>query len=698
MRKSVALLLVLVALSASCVVTIQPARASENSWITRPPMPNEEVGLGVAVVNGKIYAIGVDGTNEEYDPATLTWITKTPMPNPMGGFGVAVYQNKIYVIGQNYNEIYDVATDTWTSKTAMPTWRTGVQANVVGDKIYLIGGQGQTFSLSEKAKVLNVTEVYDPDADTWTTKEPLPTPVTAYASAVVDNKIYVMGGGGEPPNAIVSEQVQIYDPETDSWTFGKPMPMPARSASAGVTTGMFAPKRIYVIGGLQSGEGLSLNQVYDPQSDTWTLGASMPTARYGLAVAVVNDTLYALGGVLLPPYAFPKVPLDTNEVYLPFGYEGPLPPYWSPPPSPSPSLTPSPPDTLTPSPSPTPSPTPSPGSWETMSPVPQGRLGAGVAAVNGKIYVIGGISEGYHNTNQEYDPATNSWTSKKSMPTARSGFGIAVYQNKIYVMGGGPGADWTVGFEEVTRMNEVYDPLTDTWETRTPMPTARMFLCANVVGGKIYLIGGSKPVNLNDPSFVPNVNEVYDPETDSWASRTPPPVNVSFYASAVVDGKIYVISGTGASGSLTQIYDPETDSWSYGAPIPTPVWGAAAGVTTGVSAPKRIYVLGGYPAFSSNQIYDPETDSWTTGTQMPTGRYGLGVAVVDDRLYAIGGSGYEAGRANERYTPAGYNPVTPIVEPFPTILVAAASATAVIVVGAGLLVYFKKRKHGATRS
>jgi N-acetylneuraminic acid mutarotase len=364
MSKSVTLLLVLVFLTALCVVTIQPARASENSWITRPPMPKGEESLTSDVVNGKIYALGVDGTNQEYDPATLTWTTKMSMPTPMYGFGVAVYQNKIYVIGQIYNEVYDVATDTWTSKTSMPTWRVHMEANVVNDKIYLIGG----VSDAELGTISNLNEVYDPASDTWTTKEPLPTPVSHYASAVVDNKICIIGGSGEPPN-VINGQVQIYDPETDSWTLGKPMPTSVRSASAGATTGMFAPKRIYVIGGYQSSYGLNLNQVYDPQSDSWTLGAAMPTARYGLGVAVVNDTLYALGGVLLPPYAFPKVPLATNEVFLPFGYEGPLPPYWSPPPSPSPSPT----TTPTPSPSttPTPSPSPSPSEQPTETPEPQ---------------------------------------------------------------------------------------------------------------------------------------------------------------------------------------------------------------------------------------------------------------------------------------------------------------------------------------
>ena len=100
--------------------------------------------------------------------------------------------------------------------------------------------------------------------------------------------------------------------------------------------------------------------------------------------------------------------------------------------------------------------------------------------------------------NQEYDPATDTWTTKTPMPTPRAIFATAVYQNKIYVIGGG--GDF--GFEEVTGLNQVYDPSTDTWTTKTSMPTARQFLCANVVNGKIYLIGGSKPVNLNDPSFL----------------------------------------------------------------------------------------------------------------------------------------------------------------------------------------------------
>jgi N-acetylneuraminic acid mutarotase len=333
-------------------VIIQPASALENSWMSRPPML-EPAGKAVAV-DGKIYAIGA--ITQEYDPVALTWTKKASIPNPTGG-GIAVYQNKIYVIGDRYNDVYDVATNTWASKTAMPTNRIGIQANVVGDKIYLIGGASD----AESGTILDVNEVYDPVTDTWTTKEPIPTPVYLYASAVVDHKIYIIGGSAEPPN-IVLDSVQIYDPENDSWTTGTPMPTAVRYASAAATTGLFAPKRIYVIGGLQSGSGLNLNQVYNPQTDSWTTGTSMPTARYDLGVAVVNDTIYAMGGVLLPPYAFPKEPLTTNEAYLPMGYEGPLPPYWGP--TPSPSISPS------VSPSPTPTPTLHPTSTPTSSSSP----------------------------------------------------------------------------------------------------------------------------------------------------------------------------------------------------------------------------------------------------------------------------------------------------------------------------------------
>jgi N-acetylneuraminic acid mutarotase len=296
--------------------------------------------------------------------------------------------------------------------------------------------------------------------------------------------------------------------------------------------------------------------------------------------------------------------------------------------------------------------------WTTLEPMPTSRAGIGVAVVDGKIYAIGGSYDSLGET-EEYDPATNTWTKKTPMPTPRMWIGIAVVENKIYTIGG-DGGNWEVGITP-TNVNEVYDPATDTWETLAPVPTKRMALTANVVDGKIYVIGGGQRA----PNTNFGVNEVYDPETNTWTTKTPLPTGVEHHTSAVVDNKIYVMGGA-VKVTLNQIYDTETDTWSSGAPLPKGVDAAAAVVTSGVYAPKRIHVIGGkqnLDAVKFNQIYDPETDTWSTGNPMPTARYGLGVAIIDDVLYAIGGRegwvGFPVSAANERYTPADYIPEFP---------------------------------------
>jgi hypothetical protein len=312
MRKSIALLLVLVFLTASFVISAKPAFSSgkmeENSWASKAPVPSSV--YGVAAANGKIYAFARNVTYE-YNPITNVWTTKNPLPSNMYGSALAVYQNKIYVIEDNgMTQVYDPATDTWENKTPMPTPRTQLEANVVNGKIYLIGGT------IEGGTPTNLNEVYDPTTDSWTTKAAMPTGVYAYASAVVDNKIYFIGGSGpKPPNLN-----QVYDPATDTWSFGKPIPTPVVSAEAGATTGRWTPKRIYVIGGrVNYGmDGTSINQVYNPGNDSWTVGASMPTARFQLHVTVVDDKLYAMGG--LPYFNVQGDYSYENEQYTPIGY------------------------------------------------------------------------------------------------------------------------------------------------------------------------------------------------------------------------------------------------------------------------------------------------------------------------------------------------------------------------------------------
>ncbi len=347
-------------------------------------------------------------------------------------------------------------------------------------------------------------------------------------------------------------------------------------------------------------------------------------------------------------------------------------------------------------------------SWTTKTSLPQAISGAKAVAVNGKIYIMTGTF------NYEYNPAMDNWTVKKPMPTTRGSFGIAVFQNKIYVIGG---EDKALSSKRhyFLSTNEVYDPSTDTWETKKPMPTSRKYVDANVVNGRIHVIGGITYEDENNHHQNHTaVNEVYDPATDSWITKQPTLFAIARYASAVVDSKIYVLGGTSnqvddsQAWVANQIYDAEADTWSLGASLPTATYHGAAVATTGVMAPKRVYVIGGGFTEVTNvvNVYDPASDSWIAAASMPTNRSSLALALVNDVIYAMGGSlgwegeafpyeGHPVGTTNvvEQYTPFGYGTILQEPVPFPTVLVGVASGASVIVVGMGLLVYFKKCKH-----
>jgi N-acetylneuraminic acid mutarotase len=335
MRRSVAAILVLVFLVAPYILVVMPAFSSAgvagNTWVSKAQMHQARYGLGVAVVNGKIYAIGgyaengVVGTNEEYDPATDTWTYKTSMPTPMAEFATAVYQNKIYCIRESVNQVYDPATDTWTTQSPMPTAQWVVHANLAGGKICTIGGAPN--------KTLN--QVYDPATDTWTAKASMPIDAGG-PSAVFDNKIYVIGGFFDELTGNFKTVTQIYDPETDEWSQCKPPPTFVVYGFAEATSGMMAPKRIYVFGwpyGDSAGmpdDPFYTNQVYDPEGNSWVAGAGIPTSRCMFGAAVVNDLLYVIGGFTETFDMFWNSDVTlyaANEQYTPFGYGTPDPSY-----------------------------------------------------------------------------------------------------------------------------------------------------------------------------------------------------------------------------------------------------------------------------------------------------------------------------------------------------------------------------------
>ena len=150
-------------------------------------------------------------------------------------------------------------------------------------------------------------------------------------------------------------------------------------------------------------------------------------------------------------------------------------------------------------------------------------------------------------TVEEYDPETDTWTTKSPLPEARWGHSAVTLNGKIYVIGGASGWAQLKYLESI----EEYNPETDTWTTRDSIPTPRWLLSCSVVNGKIYAIGG---YGEQEDTTVPTV-EVYEPENEraKWRLLTPMPTARWAITTSVVNGKIYAI-GCGDLYTVTTCY------------------------------------------------------------------------------------------------------------------------------------------------
>ncbi len=307
-----------------------------------------------------------------------------------------------------------------------------------------------------------------------------------------------------------------------------------------------------------------------------------------------------------------------------------------------------------------------PGKWVKLAAFPEPAEELYGAAAGGKVYVFGGLAPGWQPRGLvfEYDPAADKWTKKKPMAFASHHVAFTELNGKLYAFGGfvlpasGPPA-W-VPIDNAWE----YDPAADSWKALAPMPTKRGSPVAATVGGKIYVIGGaSTHPGSSEPAVHParphrsvaNVEE-YDPATNTWRARSPMPTARNHAAIGVVGGKIYVIGGrlgaafVGISSptDLVEEYDPAADQWGMvKARMPTPRSAVAWGVHGG-----RIYVAGGevqgpafMAAFRALEVYEPATNRWITLPSMPIPRHGLAGAVVGNRLHLVSGDVQSAGIA-----------------------------------------------------
>ncbi len=176
------------------------------------------------------------------------------------------------------------------------------------------------------------------------------------------------------------------------------------------------------------------------------------------------------------------------------------------------------------------------------------------------------------------------------------------------------------------------------WQQKSNMPTARKEItdASAVLNGKIYVLGGTKPDGTITDAF-----ESYDPMTDTWDSLAPFPIPVWRASLASVNG---VLFGMGGYQSLSPFpfnpsnkcyaYDTLLDTW-----IPRQHMFNARGSAASVTIDKKVYLIGGTNAnaLNSMHIYNSLNDTWSIGPSMSQVRSGHTATVIDGKIYAAGG-------------------------------------------------------------
>lgn len=304
--------------------------------------------------------------------------------------------------------------------------------------------------------------------------------------------------------------------------------------------------------------------------------------------------------------------------------------------------------------------------WSRAAPFPEPAEELYGIAAGGKLYVMGGLAPGWKPKGMvyEYDPGSDTWTKKKNMPLASHHLALAELNGKIYVMGGFKYPD--KGKPSWVPINNAweYDPAADAWKALAPLPTQRGSANAVVHDGKIYVIGGagvhpgSKAVDIHPARAhrAYSTNEVYDPTTNTWETRSPMPTARNHAAAGMVNNKIYVIGGRlgaafitrAANTSIVEEYDPVTDQWgALKTPMPHPRSAVAWGTHRG-----RIYVAGGEErwgggewqrTFRAVEAYDPRTNTWGKLPSMTFPRHGLAGDILNGKFHLVSGDAASGG-------------------------------------------------------
>ncbi len=264
-----------------------------------------------AVVDNKLYVFGgfyngrlqVTETAEVYDPQTNTWAQLASMPLPGTHFGFEVVEKTVWLVGgflgdnpgtsTDQVQIYDILTNTWRIGPALPAARAAGALVRHGTNLHYFGGllPDRNTDVADHY----VLDLNAPDKG-WKTASPLPEPRNHLSAALVNGKIYAIGGQKLHDRASRHDVsfVHEYNPVTDTWRRLADMPIPRSHFEPGTT--VYNNKIIIVGGRINNDPYTDAVTQYDPATDTWQDMEPIPVAMLAPVGKVINNNLYVSHG------------------------------------------------------------------------------------------------------------------------------------------------------------------------------------------------------------------------------------------------------------------------------------------------------------------------------------------------------------------------------------------------------------------
>jgi hypothetical protein len=225
------------------------------------------------------------------------------------------------------------------------------------------------------------------------------------------------------------------------------------------------------------------------------------------------------------------------------------------------------------------------------------------------------------------------WQEATPLNTPRYSHASAVLDGRIYVIGG-----VTTDYVNLNSV-EIYDPASNTWVYGTPIPVPVFRATAEVIDGKIYVFTPGRQYTV----------WYYDPADDQWWSGAQMVYDDQAHGSAAIPSEplIAIVTPNGSQSGLLRVlyYNPADFTWLEGTPVQWSDHRWFSVAARQLTDATFLYIVGGYRQFASQKVYDSALRyeiygrSWDdfVGT-LNTPRYHAAAVDFNGRVTVLGGT------------------------------------------------------------